>query len=88
MGKKTGVLELFGSGNGDVHGKVWLVQGKVTHAESHEGSEGAPALIRLLHSAAGRFSFETSAVAGSEARVTIDRSLDVLLLEASMDGPG
>lgn len=85
MGRKTGVLELTESGDGRAVGKVWLLQGRVTHAEKGEGAEGVAALVEMIRSATGRFVFETSDPAESEGPVTIDRSLDALLLEASAD---
>lgn len=86
MGRKTGVLELAEEGNGGVHGKVWLVQGRVVHAARNEDLEGVAALVEMLHRAEGRFSFEASSVPEPEGPVTINRTLDGLLLEASMDG--
>ncbi|MHB0978499.1 MAG: DUF4388 domain-containing protein [Thermoleophilia bacterium] len=83
MGRKTGVLELAEAGNG-VHGKVWLVQGRVVHATRNGDLEGVAALLEMLHQAEGRFSFEASSVPETEGPVTINRTLDGLLLEASM----
>ncbi len=83
MGKKTGVLELADPDDAGVYGKVWLRQGRVAHAERRFGSVGVAALVDLLRTGEGRFSFETSLSHGSEIPVTIDRSLESLLLEAS-----
>ncbi|MHB8868436.1 MAG: DUF4388 domain-containing protein [Thermoleophilia bacterium] len=83
MGKKTGVLELADPSNGGVYGQVWLRQGRVAHAKGRSGSVGVAALVDLLHTGEGRFSFETSLSHGSEVPVTIDRPLESLLLEAS-----
>lgn len=86
MGRKTGVVEL-GSGNGAASpDRVWLRNGRVVHAERADGSEGVSALVEMLHTTEGRFLFESSAPTEAEGRVTIDRSLEGLLLEASAHG--
>ncbi|MHB1342983.1 MAG: DUF4388 domain-containing protein [Thermoleophilia bacterium] len=87
MGKKTGVLELADPSNGGAYGKVWLRQGRVAHAEGRCASVGVSALVDLLQTGEGRFSFETTLSHGSEVPVTIDRPLESLLLEASGSDP-
>lgn len=87
MGRKTGVLELAEADNGGAHGKVWLVQGRVVHAIRNGDMEGVEALVEMLHHREGRFSFEATSVPEPEGPVTINRTLDGLLLEASMVGP-
>ncbi len=84
MGKKTGILELTDPSNGGVYGTVWLRQGRVAHAERRFGANGVAALVDLLRTGEGRFSFETHDSHEPGVPVTIDRPLDSLLLEASM----
>lgn len=88
MGKKTGTLELADAPDGGGRGTVWLRDGRVMHAERGPALEGVAALMDLLSTTpAGRFSFQASAWTDLEVPVTIDRTLEGLLLEASMADP-
>ena len=83
MGKKTGILELADAADGGDRGSVWLRDGRVMHAVRAPDLQGVPALMDLLSTARGRFSFESATPSDPETPVTIDRTLEGLLLEAS-----
>lgn len=81
MGRKTGILAV----EGDLHsGELVLWGGRLVHA-TEAAAVGEEAFYRLMSNRAGRFIFTTTPVDEEVAAraVTIQRKLDVLLLEAT-----
>jgi len=76
MGRKTGCLD---TDTDDGPGRIWLVDGAPTHAET-KLLRGFDAAIAVVHAVAGRFRFEPGAHAPER---TIEASVTELLLEAS-----
>jgi len=79
--RKTGMYRLVGRKDG--HGRIYIYQGQVVHAEAEKGqdaSEGETALGTLAAWEGGRFEFLPGAVTGKK---TITRGITTILLEAA-----
>ncbi len=82
LGRRSGHLLLEGD---RTRGRLVIAQGELVHAEADGGDPGEPAFFVLMENGAGAFCFlsaEQEEVTVSE--VTIQRKLDSLLVQATM----
>jgi hypothetical protein len=84
MGRKSGLLGVQGD---RVAGRIFLVEGQLTHATTDQGAEGEAAFRELARAQNGRFSF-VSHRGEQQWPVSITRPLQALLLEESECGSG
>ncbi len=85
-GKKTGEVRLRCSADAtDVDGLIVMVRGRIIHTERSGFEPGLEAFWSVIALEEGRFAFECAEVTELSSQVTIDRTLESLLLERLSD---
>ncbi len=85
-GKRTGEVALRRSANAtEVEGMIVIARGRVIHAEQVGVDSALEAFWGLLALEEGHFAFESAELTAITSPVTIDRTLDSLLLEGLSD---
>ncbi|MDX1971797.1 MAG: DUF4388 domain-containing protein [Candidatus Sumerlaeia bacterium] len=79
-GRKTGMMEIRFFGKVGERGSVYATEGRITHA-SYEGTEGIPALARMMRQGAGKVGLLLGKL---PPRETIQLPLDHVLIEATV----
>ncbi|MBU2602163.1 MAG: DUF4388 domain-containing protein [Actinobacteria bacterium] len=87
-GKRTGEVELRCSvDHTDIEGMIVIARGRVIHAEQVGAESALEAFWGLIALKEGHFAFESVEFTAITSPVTIDRTLDSLLLESLSDAP-
>lgn len=85
-GKKTGEVAVCLSAKAtDTNGVIVIARGRIIHAQMVGVEPGLEAFWSLIALEEGRFAFECAELTDITSEVTIDRTLDSLLLENLSD---